>query len=155
VHVKTTLKKAIFMMKVFPYTETQNFNIVSPRKILVLSKLQMEKVFYSDHYYVDIFYDFDEQLDPITGLPNTTVTIRTDLVFVKKVALIQKKIQDYYDENMLDSFNKYLKPQLELWIEEEVVLPRQEKQIMAQSVRDVQPPPAKNPREQPKRPNIG
>lgn len=142
-------------MKVFPYTETQNFHIVSPRKILVLSKLQMEKVFYSDHYYVDIFYDFDEQLDPIAGEPNTTVTIRTDLVFVKKVALIQKKIQDYYDENMLDSFNKYLKPQLELWIEEEVVLPRQEKQIMAQSARDMQPRPPKNPREQPKRPDIG
>ena len=126
-------------MKVFPYTETQNFHIISPRKILVLSKIQMEKVFYSDHYYVDIFYDFDEQLDPISGVPNTTVTIRADLVFVKKVAMIQKKIQDYYDENMLDSFNKYLKPQLELWIEEEVVLPRQEQQIIARSIDNLMP----------------
>jgi len=62
VHVKTTLKKAIFLMKVFPYTETIKFYVVSPRKILVHSRLQMEKVFYSDHYYVDIFWNFDENL---------------------------------------------------------------------------------------------
>ncbi len=48
----------------------------------------MEKIFYSDHYYVDIFYDFDEQLDVETGQPVTKVTIKTDLVFVKKVAMI-------------------------------------------------------------------
>ena len=76
------------MLKHFPYTETQNFHIVSPRKVLVHSKLQMEKVFYSDQYYVDILYDFDEQLDELTRAPNTTVTIKTDLVFVKKVPMI-------------------------------------------------------------------
>lgn len=52
VNVKTTLNKAIFLMKVFPYTETQTFYVVSPRKIIIATKLQMEKVFYSDHYYV-------------------------------------------------------------------------------------------------------
>ena len=52
----------------------------------------MEKVFYSDHYYVDILYDFDEQLNGQTAAPTTTLTIKTDLVFVKKVAMIQKKI---------------------------------------------------------------
>lgn len=39
VHVKTNLKKAVFMMKVFPYTETQHFHIISPRKIIVHSRL--------------------------------------------------------------------------------------------------------------------
>lgn len=39
VHVKTTMKKAILMMKVFPYIETQTVHVVSPRKILVLSRL--------------------------------------------------------------------------------------------------------------------
>jgi hypothetical protein len=43
---------------------------------------------------------------------------------------------------MLDSFNKYLKPQLELWIEEEVVLPRQEQQVIARSMHNMQPPAA-------------
>ncbi len=60
IHVKTTLKKAILMMKLFPYTETQRFFVVSPRKILILSTLQMEKVFYSDHYHIDLFWHFDE-----------------------------------------------------------------------------------------------
>ena len=59
-HVKTVLNKPISLIKVFPYTETQKFYIISPRKIVVHSVLQMEKVFYSDHYYVDIFYNFDE-----------------------------------------------------------------------------------------------
>ncbi len=112
------------MMKVFPYTEAQTFYIMSPRKIVVHSKLQMEKVFYSDHYYVDILYDFEEKLDMNTGMPNTTLTIKTDLVFVKKVAMIQKKIQDYYDENLVESFNNYLRPQLEQWIDDEIMLPK-------------------------------
>jgi hypothetical protein len=60
IHIKTTLKKAILMMKLFPYTETQRFFVVSPRKILILSTLQMEKVFYSDHYHIDLFWHFDE-----------------------------------------------------------------------------------------------
>lgn len=48
------------MMKVFPYTETQTIHVISPRKIIVYNKLQMEKVFYSDHYYVETLYHFDE-----------------------------------------------------------------------------------------------
>ena len=55
------------MIKVFPYTETQRFFVVSPRKIIMVSKLQMEKVFYSDHYYVEIFWDIDEEL--VNGQP--------------------------------------------------------------------------------------
>ena len=42
IHVKTTLKKAILMMKLFPYTETQRFFVVSPRKILILSTLLID-----------------------------------------------------------------------------------------------------------------
>ena len=48
------------LIKVFPYTEHQTFSVISPRKILMRSKLQMEKVFYSDQYYVEIMWDFDE-----------------------------------------------------------------------------------------------
>ena len=60
----------------------------------------MEKVFYSDHYYVDIFWHFDEQLTP-SGEVETTLNINCDLVFTKSVALIKNKIKSYYDENML------------------------------------------------------
>lgn len=115
IHVKTTLKNAIYLMKVFPYTEYQTFHVVSPRKILVLSKIQMEKIFYSDHYYVDLLWHFDEQLGQ-DGQVETTISLQCDLVFVKNVNMIKKKIQDYYDQNMLTSFNQYLKPQIELWI---------------------------------------
>ena len=48
---------------------------------------------------------------------DTTIKIYSDLIFIKKVPLIQKKIQDYYDSNLVASFNNYLKPQLELWIQ--------------------------------------
>ena len=39
VHVKTTLNKAIMFIKVFPYTEHQTFYVVSPRKVIMISKL--------------------------------------------------------------------------------------------------------------------
>lgn len=52
VNVKTTLKKAIMFIKVFPYVELQAFYVVSPRKIVVHSKLKMQKVFYSDNYHI-------------------------------------------------------------------------------------------------------
>lgn len=80
----------------------------------------MEKVFYSDHYYIDLLWHFDEQLGD-NGTLDTTITLSCDLVFVKKVALIQKKIKDYYDENMLSAFNNSLKPQLEKWINEQII----------------------------------
>lgn len=57
----------------------------------MISKLQMEKVFYSDHYYVDIFWNFNEKLND-QGDFETTVSISCDLVFVKHVNLIKKKI---------------------------------------------------------------
>eukprot|EP00347_Sterkiella_histriomuscorum_P013246 403365451 len=119
VHVKTTLHKPIALIKVFPYTEVQKFYVVSPRKIIMHSKLQMQKVFYSDHYYVDLFWDLDEQF--IDNQVQTTVRISCSLIFNKKIPLVQKKIQDYYDQNMVNSFNKYLKPQLEQWIENQIV----------------------------------
>ena len=78
-------------MKVFPYTENQKFYVVSPRKIMVMSTLQMEKVFYSDHYHVDLFWNFDEQMGP-DGELETSLTLQCDLVFVKNVAMIKKKI---------------------------------------------------------------
>jgi len=115
VHVKTTLNKSIMFIKVFPYTESQTFYVVSPRKILMSSHLQMEKVFYSDQYYVSIFWHLDEQLSD-GGVPETTLSISCELVFVKNVALIKGKIEAYYNDNLITSFNKYLKPQLEAWI---------------------------------------
>ncbi len=87
VHVKTQLHKAIALIKVFPYIETQTFYVVSPRRIIMHSKLQMQKVFYSDQYYVDILYSFEEQLDE-NGQQNTTVEISCELTFIKKVALV-------------------------------------------------------------------
>ena len=83
------------------------------------SKLQMQKVFYSDQYYVDILWHFDEQL--VQGELETTISIACDLVFVKKNAIIQKKVKEFYDGNLVSSFNTYLKPQLEQWIDEEVI----------------------------------
>lgn len=124
VHVKTTLNKAIMFIKVFPYTESQTYFVVSPRKILMRSRLQMEKVFYSDHYYVEIFWDFDEQLDEATGEISTTLSLSCELVFVKSVALVKGKIQSYYNENLITSFEQHLRPQLERWIESEVIEPR-------------------------------
>jgi hypothetical protein len=47
----------------------------------------MQKVFYSDQYYVDILYSFEEQLDE-NGQQNTTVEISCELTFIKKVALV-------------------------------------------------------------------
>ena len=119
IHVKTTLHKPIAMMKVFPYTETQNVYVISPRKIIMYNKLQMEKVFYSDHYFVETLYHFDEQL--VNGEPQTKITVNCSLIFTKNVPLIQKKIKDYYDNNLVNSFNRYLKPQMERWIDIELI----------------------------------
>ena len=127
VHVKTTLNKSIMFIKVFPYTEAQTFYVVSPRQILMRSKLQMEKVFYSDQYYIDIFWLLDEVLGGDNEL-QTTLTISCDLVFVKNVALIKSKIEAYYNDNLISSFNKYLKPQLEAWIQKELLDVRQKSQ---------------------------
>lgn len=128
IHVKTNLKKAIMFMKVFPYTETQTFHVVSPRMILVKAKIQLEKIFYSDHYYVELFYLFEENLAP-DGEVETTVTLSCDLVFVKHVQLIKTKISDYYKDNMLSSFNKYLRPQLEKWIQDEIIALREQAKV--------------------------
>ncbi len=68
----------------------------------------MEKVFYSDHYYVETMYHFDEQL--IEGQPVTSIKVNCSLIFSKNVPLVQKKIKDYYDSNLVNSFNRYLKP---------------------------------------------
>lgn len=84
----------------------------------------MEKIFYSDHYYVDLLWHFDEQLGQ-DGQVETTISLQCDLVFVKNVNMIKKKIQDYYDQNMLTSFNQYLKPQIELWIQEQIIAKRE------------------------------
>ncbi|CDW72253.1 UNKNOWN [Stylonychia lemnae] len=134
VHVKTTLHKAIALIKVFPYVETQKFYVISPRKILMYSKLQMQKVFYSDHYYVDIFWDLDENL--VDGKPETKVSISCDLVFTKNIPLIKKKIEEYYEKNLISSFNEYLKPQIESWIQTELldkIKARQEKQFQIEN----------------------
>lgn len=59
------------------------------------SKLQMEKVFYSDHYYVDILWDFEENLDKDENGKQIVVTslkLKSNLQFTKNVALVQKKI---------------------------------------------------------------
>lgn len=72
----------------------------------------MQKVFYCDHYYVEILYIFTEELDN-EFRPVTTLLLQTNLKFVKNVQLIQKKIKEYYDGSMIASFNTYLKPRLE------------------------------------------
>ncbi len=116
------------MMKLFPYTETQHFHVISPRKILVLSTLQMEKVFYSDHYHIDLFWHFDEQLsEDGSNELETTLTLQCELVFVKNIPMIRKKIQDYFNEHMGSTFDNYLRPQLEEWIIKEVQNPREER----------------------------
>ena len=74
----------------------------------------MEKVFYSDHYHVNILWDLDEQL--VNGEPLTTVKIQCELIFQKNIPIVKKKIKDYYDSNLMSSFDKYLRPQLENWI---------------------------------------
>jgi hypothetical protein len=83
--------------------------VISPRKILVLSTLQMEKVFYSDHYHIDLFWHFEEQLGD-DGELETSLTLQCELVFVKNIPMIKKKIQDYFDEHMGSTFNNYLRP---------------------------------------------
>lgn len=83
------------------------------------TKMQMKKVFYSEHYYVDLLWDFDEVLKD--GKPHTTLTISSSLVFVKNIPLVQKKIEDYYKTNLMWSFNEYLKPRLEVWIQNELL----------------------------------
>lgn len=45
--------------------------------------------------------------------------------------MIKKKIQDYFDEHMGSTFNNYLRPQLEEWINKEIINPRNEKKEMA------------------------
>jgi len=50
------------------------------------------------------------------GELETTLTLSCDLVFVKNIAMIKKKIQDYFDEHMASSFDNQLRPQLEAWI---------------------------------------
>lgn len=52
---------------------------------------------------------FEENLT-IDGDVETTISLSCDLVFVKHVKLIKDKISDYYKDNMLSSFNKYLRP---------------------------------------------
>jgi len=44
------------------------------------------------------------------------------------VALIKSKIEAYYNDNLISSFNKYLKPQLEAWIQKELLDVRQKSQ---------------------------
>ena len=50
-----------------------------------------------------------------------------ELTFTKNIALIKSKIKSYYDDNLVKSFNKFLKPQLELWIENEIITPRMDR----------------------------
>ena len=83
------------------------------------AKMQMKKVFYSEHYYVDLLWNFDEILKD--GHPETTISIQSSLVFVKNVPLVKNKIEDYYNTNLIWSFNEYLKPRLEFWIQGELI----------------------------------
>ena len=118
VSVKTHLHKPVLLIyKVVGYVETQTFYVVSPRKIIMHSRLKTDKAFYGDHYYVDILYHFDEKL--IDGQPCTTLELKCSLVFTKTTPLIQKKVKEYYDTNLLESFNTYLKPNLIKWIQSE------------------------------------
>lgn len=51
----------------------------------------MEKVFYSDHYYVDILWDFEELLvhdENGNKRFDTTLTLKSCLKFVKDVKLV-------------------------------------------------------------------
>ena len=67
------------------------------------SKLQMEKVFYSEHYFVEILWIFDEQL--VNKEQVTTLKLQCELKFIKNIPLVKGKIKDYYDTNLMDSFN--------------------------------------------------
>jgi hypothetical protein len=81
--------------------------------------MQMEKVFYSDHYYIDLLWDIEEKLvkdESGNQCLRTTLELKTCLKFVKSVNLIQNKVKDYYNSTLIENFNYYLKPRLEAWI---------------------------------------
>lgn len=114
--MKTVLNKAIALMKVFPHVEHQTFYVISPRKVLVHSKMQMQKVFYSDHYYIDVMWTIEENVyndENGNQKQSTLIEFKTALKFVKTVNMVQKKIQEYYDTTLMSSFDYYLKPRLE------------------------------------------
>lgn len=73
-----------------------------------------EKSLYGEHFYIDVFYNFEEQL--VFGEPVTVVSVKSELVFVKNNALIVKKIKEYYDQNVVSGFNKSFKPAIQRWI---------------------------------------
>mmetsp|Transcript_3860 Transcript_3860/g.2859 ORF Transcript_3860/g.2859 Transcript_3860/m.2859 type:complete len:192 (+) Transcript_3860:682-1257(+) len=114
--LKTTLKQAIMFLKVFPSLENQTFYIVSPRKVVVYGVVQMVKVFYSDHYFVETLYHFDEQLlrsQDGRYIHITTMEARSNLKFVKQVNLIRQKVREYYEVKVKENFNLYVLPRLE------------------------------------------
>lgn len=78
-----------------------------------------EKGLYGEHFYIDVFYNFEEDL--VFGEPVTKISVRSELVFVKNSALIVKKIKEYYDQNVVSGFNKSFKPAIQRWIQDEII----------------------------------
>lgn len=62
---------------------------------MILGRINTEKNFYGEHFYIDVFYNFEEDL--VYGEPVTKLSIKTELVFVKNSALIVKKVKEYYE----------------------------------------------------------
>ena len=75
-------------LKVFPSVEQQTFYVISPRRIYVTGVVQMQKVFYSDHYFVQVLYSFNEVRSEPDMTPTVHFDIKTNLKFVKNVAMI-------------------------------------------------------------------
>mmetsp|Transcript_7634 Transcript_7634/g.7012 ORF Transcript_7634/g.7012 Transcript_7634/m.7012 type:complete len:128 (-) Transcript_7634:333-716(-) len=122
--MKTTLNQAIMFLKVFPNTEKQSFYVVSPRRVVMYGVVQMQKVFYSDHYFVETMYNFDEELvTDSNGLSKhiTKIEVKTNLRFVKEIALIMKKVREHYQTKVLEHFNAYARPRMDQWIQEELM----------------------------------
>ena len=60
---------------------------------------------------MEFFWDFDENYQ--NGKLETKITLSCDLVFTKNVAIVKNKIEDYYNKNLLHTFNEYYRPHLE------------------------------------------
>ena len=54
------------------------------------------------------------------------------MIFTKNVALVKNKIKNYYEENLITSFDSYLKPQLEQWIQQQIIDLREQKNSISE-----------------------